>query len=319
MSIRCMRSRDENRDRVGHGTYAEIFSSATEYVNTLSERLARPAFTLPQDRAIRRIVSNREADFEDGGEINLSWHYASCDCKRKFHTDREHPFESWAESKWSIINGTDDDVEAMGLNQPIVLDERPHRKLVRDYAGAFACVPASLGGSMKTMYRPVKVSMPTKTATFIILTNAGCMTSSRALRDAARKNMAKVMDAERNGIRTNVYAGSLSSAYSSQFRKAGEYDQLLLVKVKDSSSVFSPKRLSWSLASAGFFRVYGFNWMATQPECPTLEDYGYSVPERCVYGGDFKKQLREMAPSFFDSLGNYTVMSTMETLNGKEY
>lgn len=181
---------------------------------------------------------------------------------------------------------------------------------VHDLVGSRPDIGAYLSGAEASMLRDPHpwesgYTGPGGTADIVLLVGSPAETEAEDLLSRGAAAVRAIGAFERGGIRTNVWAGVLTSPIDTGGRRHVKdgTETLVLAKVKDSSHVYAPGAILFAAGSALFSRVICANWMQSRPDTRPAAQGGF-VPVAGVNipstgGRALEKEVRTLLPGLF--------------------
>lgn len=178
-------------------------------------------------------------------------------------------------------------------------------KFENTIAGFAPIVPLALMGVPNSMIGMTMKPIKCKVVDIYYDMTCSCGTSSETIIENGQKLLAAIMSLEQQGYKFNLYA---VQGYSNS-----ESADMLVVKVKSSSTPLDLKRMSFPLTHTAFFRIIGFDWYSRFPKGTYRSGYGHALKH------EFKGQ--EMTDFTKQILGNNAIFLRGENIkdNGEEH
>lgn len=141
------------------------------------------------------------------------------------------------------------------------------RTTVRSVAGNKLNMAAYMAGEARCMYRTVRVPIKRPVINVVYNSGATAQYSAAEIVDAAFKVLYALIRIEKTGIRTNLYAATISE-------KSGQFGGILL-RVKDAEQPFNVLKTAYPLCHASMLRRHKFRYIETQKAAKSGWVYGY--------------------------------------------
>lgn len=220
-------------------------------------------------------------------------------CKERPITDGS--FDDKSKERFGSWEGVESYEEALDLlkngYQPTVdnlqdavkanrLGEGKRISFMNDIQGFCPIVPLALKGVPQSMINMTMKPIKCKVIDVYYDMTTNCGTDSETIIENGQKLLGAIIALEKQGYKFNLYAVQTYSDSDSA--------DMMIVKVKSSSTPIDLKRISFPLTHTAFFRVIGFDWYSRTPHGKYRSGYGHAL--RYEFGG---KELSEFGEQMF--------------------
>lgn len=155
------------------------------------------------------------------------------------------------------------------------------RTITRSMAGNRLNMAAYMAGDARCMYRAVRIPIKRPVINIVYNSGATAQYSAAEIVDAAFKVLCALIRIEKTGIRTNLYAATISE-------ESGQFGGILL-RVKDAEQPFNVLKTAYPLCHASMLRRHKFRFIETQKKAKSGWVYGYG---HSVNGHGLKESLQ---------------------------
>lgn len=164
-------------------------------------------------------------------------------------------------------------------------------RLKADIVGYLPYVPAYNSGLPFDMLNKHHVRMRKKVVSVYLNMSASCDNSKEAINAAALKVINAVLDAEKMGVRVNLYSGGLA-------KKNGSYCGFA-VRIKSSSQYMDKLKMAYPLCNPSFLRRHYFRFVEKAEGIDEGFTSGYGYPLSAADTIDFfKKNVKDKEMNF---------------------
>ena len=259
----------------------ERFDSIDEFIKTIEERPISPQYS--RDSTAKSVRSDHINDPRWSGA------------------------ESYDEAKTAFVNGTKAKTE---MSKAFCSDVDPHQRETHNApCGCAPIVAHALMGVPDAMIDIRRKRIP-KATRVIVNMSISCGTNAREITEAGKKIIAAIGKLESQGISTEIMCTAdkeVEGVYSS-----------CSIAIKNAGQAFNAARVSFSMSSPAFLRVFQFAHLSSQPDSPYSHGYGRAISYRlsgqalrdyyrAMYGNGIYISLAEV-----DRQGQYAIDQAIE-------